>query len=244
MNKLSKNNFKELCKLKQKKYRVQTGKVIIEGKRLIEQLLKNGKKPAEIFLSAPVDFPIAKDIPVWQAAQWQIDKLTDSQNAQTIAALFIPQSLAMPSKYEFVLYLDDIKNPGNLGSIVRTAAAADLDAVVISENSCELFNPKVIRASMGMVFQIPIITKNWNWLQEQSAQIITTSSHDAQNVFQFQPQKPLILVIGSEAFGINSKIENLTNARVKIPTSNKIESLNAAAAAAVTIFTLKNKIRN
>lgn len=244
MSKLSKNHLKQLHKLTQKKYRQQTGKIIIEGKRLLKQLLENNQKPLEIILNGNVDFSLPEDVPVWQAEQWQIDKLTDSQNAQNIAAVFSPSALPLPPDYEFVLYLDDISDPGNLGTIIRTAAAADLDAVVVSENSCEIFNPKVVRASLGMVFQIPILNENWQWLTEQNAQIVSTSSHNADNIFSFQPQKPLILVIGSEAFGINSNIKKLAAARVKIPMSNKIESLNAAAAAAVTIFTLKNKIRS
>ncbi|HCX73653.1 MAG TPA: hypothetical protein DHM37_08040 [Candidatus Cloacimonas sp.] len=242
MNKLSKNHLKELHKLKQKKYRQQTGKIIIEGKRLLKQLLENDQKPLEIIVNGNVDFSLPDDIPIWQAEQWQIDKLTESKNAQNIAAVFSPTTLPLPQNYEFILYLDNIKDPGNLGTIIRTAAAAGLDAVVLSENSCEIFNPKVVRASLGMVFQIPTLSKNWQWLTEQTAQIITTSSHNANDVFSFQPQKPLILVIGSEAFGVNSNIDKLADAKVKIPMSNKIESLNAAAAAAVTIFTLKNRI--
>ncbi|MDO9576972.1 MAG: RNA methyltransferase [Candidatus Cloacimonadales bacterium] len=240
MNIISKAHLKELVKLNQKKFREQ--KVIVEGFRLIEQLIQNGIEIEEIFTSSP---EIINTLPhfdsrIFEVENWQMEKLTSTLHPQNIAAL-VPIKPKPIIEKKFLLYLDDISEPGNLGTIFRTAAAADIDGLVLSPDCCEVYNPKVIRASLGSVFSVPHEIQTHEWLKNQDAKIISTSLTHSQNIYDFKiPEGNKILVLGSEAQGISEEILEISDHNVHIPISSKIESLNVAVAAGILIFHLKN----
>ncbi len=243
MDTLTKEHTKELVKLKQKKYRENAKAVIVEGIRLIDQLQTNGILLQELYVSDPDKYNL-KDFNtnrIFHTELWQIEKIADTKHPQDIAALVQTKTVPIAER-SFLLYLDDIKEPGNLGAIFRTATSAGISGVVLSPDCCEVFNPKVIRASLGTVFSLPIEIHDINWLKQNDAAIIATTLHDSVDLFKaVKPDGNIVLVIGSEAFGIHREIIDLANMKVKIPISNSVESLNAAVAAGIAIFHFTNR---
>ncbi|RLC51243.1 MAG: hypothetical protein DRI23_05415 [Candidatus Cloacimonadota bacterium] len=241
MELISKAHLKELMKLKQKKYRESTSKVLVEGIRLIRQLTENKVPILELLTtSESIDKLQFKADKYFKLEEWQILKLSSTKHPQEMLALL---SIKFPAivNNNFLLYLENIQEPGNLGTIFRTALAAGVDGIILSPDCCELTNPKVIRSSLGSVFSLPSKIETIDWLFKQDSLIISTSSHQAQNIFDiYIPEENKILVLGSEAHGISQKILDASKYRVKIPISNKIESLNVAAAAAISIYHFSN----
>lgn len=246
MKDLTRKDLKELTKLKIKKYRKERNQVIIEGKRAVQQVIDNKIKINKIITSG--ENIITENIPdylkdkIFKISRNDLKKLTSSENPQSILAIIDIPKLEM-IKNNFILYLDGIQDPGNLGTIMRTALAADVDGVILSPKCCELFNPKVIRSSLGAVFTIPTLVKNQQWLIEQNAVKISTVLENAENLFEWNPERnKYILIIGSEATGISKDIIDNSDVKITIPMSNKMESLNAAVSAAICMFEIKQKM--
>ena len=241
MNYISNNHLKELVKLKQKKFREKY--VIVEGHRLIDQLIRNNVEIEEIFITESSNF-ILDSFPqnkIFLIKDWQLQKITSTKNPQEIAALVKTETRKISDR-KFLLYLDDIKEPGNLGAIIRTATSAGICGIILSPECCEIFNPKVIRASLGTVFSFPIEIHDYNWLKEQNAKIIVATLEEAENLYNFKlPSGDIILVIGSEAFGVSREILEIADYKIEIPLNNNVESLNAAVAAGIILYYLKNQ---
>jgi RNA methyltransferase, TrmH family len=241
METLSKNRLKELSKLKQKKYREAEGYTITEGYRLLKHLSDNYVFPEELYISeaesTKYDLKANKTFEVTRA---QLEKLTDTKNPQNIAALLKTDPKKI-TNIRFLLYLDNIKEPGNLGTIFRTASAAEVSGIVLSPECCEAFNPKTIRASLGTVFTMPFEVRPYEWLKGRKSTVISTSLKDAENLFTVEiPKENIVLVVGSEAFGVSENIFRWSDMKVKIPVSEKTESLNVSVATGICIYHLLN----
>ena len=239
---LNNNHVKELTKLHQKKYRTLHKKTIVEGVRLIDQLKDYGINFDELIISNPDQFDSsqysAKQILI--ANEDQMKKITSTKTPQNIAAVI--NTIPIPIKEtQFLLYLDGISDPGNLGTIFRTATAAGVSGIILSPNCCEVYNPKVIRASLGSVFYLPSETHDHNWLKSLNTTIIATTLEDSINIFELDKPASLMLVIGSEAFGVSKEILQLAKHKVKIPIPGNIESINAAVATGIAIYHFINK---
>ena len=240
MNNISNNRIKELAKLKQKKYREKF--VIVEGRRLIDQLIRNSVEIEEILITESSNF-ILDSFPqnkIFLIKDWQLQKITSTKNPQNIAALIKTETIKITDR-KFLLYLDGIKEPGNLGAIIRTVASAGICGIILSPDCCEIFNPKVIRSSLGTIFSFPIEIHDFEWLKEQNAKIVATTLKEAENLYNFKlPSSNIILVIGSEALGVSQEIQKFADYKIRIPLNNNVESLNAAVAAGIIIYYLQN----
>ena len=236
-NELTINHTKELAKLHQKKFRVLHGKTIVEGVRLIDQLKDYGISFDELIISNPDQFDSLQYSArhTFIASQDQMKKITATKTPQNIAAVI--NIIPIPIKEtQFLLYLDGISDPGNLGTIFRTATAAGVSGIILSPDCCEIYNSKVIRASLGSVFHLPSETHDHNWLKSLNTTIIATTLEDSSNIFELRKPASLMLVIGSEAFGVSKEILKLAKHKVKIPIIGNIESINAAVAAGIAIY--------
>lgn len=245
MDGLSKNRVKELAKLHLKKYRELTGKVVIEGIRLIKQIAKYGIEFEEVYVTEENLLPNLKieAKKKYLIKYNQLKKITSTKNPQPIAAL-VDQKYRKLTDKKLILYLDGVKDPGNLGTIIRTAAAIDVSGIVLSPDCCELYNPKVVRASLGSVFYIPLEIHKSNWLRSQNAKIFITAINDAEDISEIKNiTGNIILVIGSEAFGVSDEILTLADQRVRIPISKNIESLNVAVATGIALFQIKLSLK-
>ncbi|HNW99774.1 MAG TPA: RNA methyltransferase [Candidatus Cloacimonadota bacterium] len=244
---LPKNYAKELAKLKQKKFREEEGKVVVEGIRLIEQLLTDGIKPQELItcdenFSGTLPFKGDFSGTIWQTTPSYMEQICDTQQPQTWAAV-MPCTNRNIVENRFVLFLDNIQDPGNLGTIFRTAAAAGISGIVRSTTCCEIFNPKVIRASLGAVFFVPTEIHDSPYVEQFNGTRIAMCMDGEKSIFQYQhKEKNLLLILGSEAHGIQDNILKWADVRLRIPISQAMESLNVSVTAGISIFTLQNQI--
>lgn len=242
IEKLSNTHQKDLVKLKNKKYRKLNGKVLVEGTRLIKQLSDYKIKFEELIVEGEHSktahqYSAEK---LYEATEEQLRRIASTKTPQNIAAVVKTRSIKITDT-KFLLYLDEISDPGNLGAIFRTAAAADISGIILSPGCCDIYNPKVIRASLGAVFYLPSEIHEFAWLQEHRSTIVSTSLKGTEKLFNLEKPDILTLVIGSEAFGVNRKILEISDHQVKIPISGNIESLNAAVAAGIAIYHFVDK---
>jgi TrmH family RNA methyltransferase len=170
----------------------------------------------------------------------EINQLADTENPQPVIGIYaIPEHEI--KDYKLALYLDGIHDPGNLGTVFRTASAFEVDAIFLSPDCCEVWSPKVIRASLGSVFWLPSEVADAAKLAEQKAEKAGLMMNGKVSLKEFNPDKtkPLILVIGSEAHGISHDVLAVLTQTVRIPISQKMESLNAAVSAAIALYEIR-----
>ncbi|MFZ6026343.1 MAG: TrmH family RNA methyltransferase [Chloroflexota bacterium] len=163
---------------------------------------------------------------------------SDTQTPQGILAVAEVQSLPLPEPLDFLLLLDNLRDPGNLGTILRTASAAGVQAVLLSPGSADPYNPKVVRSAMGAHFHLPVRPLGWPAIFEKLAGIPVYAADAAgeRPYTQADFRKPVAIVIGSEAEGVGAEAQQLAQQRLSIPMPGYAESLNAAVAAALLMF--------
>ncbi|MFA5498688.1 MAG: RNA methyltransferase [Candidatus Cloacimonadia bacterium] len=245
---LSKTRLQELRKLHQKKFREERGYVLIEGLRLIRQLIDDGVELTELYIAEGVE-PIdsrwqarLKNTSFFHINEVQRSQLSSTKSPQNIFALVkIPAQKELKGKR--FLYLDRISDPGNLGTIFRTSKAAGLDGIILSPDSCEVFSPKTIRSSLGAVFTMPHVIEDYAQVISRSAQFIVTDVEEGVSLYSFKDVPlPYILVMGSEAEGVSSKFTPRNKISIKIPMNNGVESLNVAVATGLCLYHLNRDI--
>lgn len=239
---ITKNQLKDLKKLTLKKYRNNSDQLLIEGKRIVEQVIANGFFPEIVFIDEEkkeVKSLIEKSKRgiIEYVPFHVISQLTETKSPQEIVAVFRKPKLEFPTKGNFI-YLDNLRDPGNMGTIFRTAAAFNIQGIYISPDSCEVLSPKVIRASLGAVFSIPFKIVELTALDIPDCDIFSTELEGELlgDVTEFK--KNMIIIIGNEAEGISPINRNLATRQITIPVSTQMESLNASVAASITIYNL------
>lgn len=234
---LSKQKISDLAKLKQKKFRQDRRLVVVEGQRLISQLLIYGIKPAELYYVNQPGIAVA-GLDSYELTPQQMQRICESDNPAELAGLFrLPQERRQ--NYKRVLYLDRISDPGNLGTIFRTAAAFGIDGIFLSEDCCEIGSPKVIRASLGAVYKVPFRYVSSGDLGAEHARLIALDMGGATSLSKYQPsQEPEIYILGSEAHGIDPDLLKKADATLRIDMAGEMESLNVAISAAIVCYQL------
>ena len=230
---LSKNNqkVKDACALKLKKVRQEKGLFLMEGIKNLDLALTYGNVKT-IFTS--IGLPkIGKDIETYKVNDEVLRKLAVSENPEGV--VFICETLK-PKKdkkdYHKIVYLDQINDPGNLGTILRTAVAFNYDAVVLSKGSVDLYNEKVIAASKGAIFLIDAFVGD---IEDYKDKQIIVSTLDENSIPLNECKKPndFVLVLGNESHGVSEPIIKIANQLVKIEMNDVIDSLNVAIAGAI-----------
>jgi TrmH family RNA methyltransferase len=163
---------------------------------------------------------------------------SDTVTPQGILAVLPIPECPLPSTIDLALILDRITDPGNLGTILRTALATGVDAVLLIEGSVDAYNPKVVRSAMGAHFHLPIATISVAEIHAYLAglELYLADARAGRSYLEFDWRKPAGLIIGSEASGVQTAIEELAAHRVRIPMPGKTESLNAAVTTAVILY--------
>jgi len=184
---------------------------------------------------------IAKGVDVEPVAENVLQSVTETGTSQGILAVLAldpPDSLQLPAKPDFVLIPDQIRDPGNLGTLLRTAAAAGVQAVFIPPETTDPFAPKVVRAGMGAHFRLPIPSQTWDQLRArvEGMSVILSDAAGEKSCWDVDFTCPIALVIGGEADGASMQARNLATEMVRIPMPGQMESLNAGAAGAVLMY--------
>ncbi|MBI9047457.1 MAG: RNA methyltransferase, partial [Anaerolineaceae bacterium] len=169
-------------------------------------------------------------------------EIADTETPQGLLAIFPAFELMPPSSLDFVLILDNIRDPGNLGTLLRTAKAAGIQAVILTPGTADPFSNKVLRSGMGAQFSLPILTRNWDQISMQFKEalqpplkFIASETH-ANTYWEADLSTPLALIIGSEAHGISTDAIHQADECISIPMPGEIESLNAATAGSILIY--------
>jgi TrmH family RNA methyltransferase len=170
--------------------------------------------------------------------------LSDTETSQGILAVLQLTQLPitnyqLPKEADFILIPDSIRDPGNLGTLIRSADAAGVDAVLIPPETTDPFAPKVVRAGMGAHFRLPIVSMGWEEIQrisESANQRVMVADMEGESCWEVDLRQPLALIVGGEAEGASESARKLASQRIKIPMAGKAESLNAAVAGSVLMF--------
>ena len=227
--------IKEISKLNEKKYRDKLNKYLIEGLHLVTEALKYDIIDTIIIRE---DFSYETNIKHIIVSNEVMKKLSDNPS--------IPKIMAVVNKKEStikgnkILLLDRLQDPGNLGTILRTADSANLKQIILSSDSADPYNPKVVRSTMGAIFRMNIITtdnlaKTLQMIKKHKFEVVATSLDTDKSVYDIKYNKKVI-IIGNEAKGVSKEIQDLADQRVKIPMLGKTESLNASVAASIMIY--------
>ena len=233
--------IKDLARLKDKKYRDEQDIFLVETKHLVLEAFKAGCIK-ELILEANEIFPL--DVPTLYVSKEVLKKISSLDTPSNVMAV-VYKNKEKPKIGEKVLILDGIQDPGNLGTIIRSAVAFNIDTIICSHDTVDVYNPKVVRASQGMIFHIPIIFANTeniiHELKEQDYKIIGTKVTNGHDVRASSIYSHFALVIGNEGQGISKNIEELCDEYLYIKMNENCESLNASVAASILLYEINNK---
>ncbi len=228
------------------KERREAGAFVAEGVRLVEEALA-AEWPFRFVLTgetlsergrALVAELKSHGVETEAVAKGLLQSVGETESSQGILAVLEASHLSLPQSLNFVLIPDQIRDPGNLGTLLRTAAAAGVQAVLLPPETAEPFAPKVVRAGMGAHFRLPILACSWHEIRAHTTgmKIVLGDVEGTTPYWQADFLSPLALIVGGEAEGASQAARDLTSARVSIPMPGRSESLNAAAAGAILMF--------
>lgn len=232
--------IKQTKKLLQKKHRQQS--YLIEGWHLFEEAQQSGQGFRHIFVLEELAERVADQEKVVLVSADVLKELTDSPSPQGIIAEIDMPQLAFPTDYQGkYLILEDVQDPGNLGTIIRTADAAGFDGVFLSEKSADVYNSKTLRSMQGSHFHLPIwrtnIYKICREMQEHNTPVLATTLSKVSVDYKTVPhQESFALVMGNEGQGISAEMTALADQLVHITMPGQAESLNVAVATGILIF--------
>lgn len=238
---LTRNEIKFIKSLQEKKVREQERLFVVEGVKLVEELLLQDALEVEAIYSTP-EFVLktSKTLNVIPIAESDLGRISGLVNPNRVLALVkFPKTKNVDwDSQKNVLVLDEIKDPGNLGTILRTADWFGINTVIASENCVDLYNPKVIQASMGAVYRINYIQNSLaNLLPDlkKSGFKLVGAAMQGKDLYTYSYPEKLALVMGSESHGISEKTNALLNETITIPKFGATESLNVGVAAAIIL---------
>ena len=241
--------IKELVKLQTAKGRKKAGRYLLEGEHLVEEAIKERAQIKLIVVTGNrledyENLLVQTDVQVLVVSQDVFHKLSMTETTQGILAVVeIVKQEILPHKGRLFV-LDAVQDPGNLGTIVRTADAAGFDAVVLGTGTVDLYNDKVLRSMQGSHFHIPVFQANLQEylpkLKEKGVQVAVTALHrDSKDYTILQGAIDVAIVVGNEGQGVSDDVIDLADVVVTIPMFGKAESLNVAIASALLMYKTK-----
>ncbi len=227
------------------KERREANAFVVEGVRLVEEavnsnwgfrfvlydetLSERGQSQVEGLRSRAIDVEmVSPDL---------IKSLSETETPQGIIAVLDIKQLPITNSPDFLLIPDQIRDPGNLGTLLRTAAAAGVRAVLLTPETTDVFAPKVVRAGMGAHFRLPIHSMTWDEIKAITKDVqVFLADMDGQSCWETDLRQPLALIVGSESAGASDEARKLTTKKMSIPMLGNVESLNAGVAGSVLMF--------
>ena len=239
---LDNERVKNYVKLKERKYREKMGLFLVEGMHLVLEAYKKGMIE-ELILEQDEVLPL--NVPTVYVTNEIIHRISTLETPSNVMALCRKKEPEPLGKR--VLLLDEIQDPGNLGTILRSAAAFDIDTVVLGTHTVDLYNPKVIRATQGMFFHINVITQDLkeviSLLKAQEIPVYGTRVEFGEDVrhLQSKDKEAFGLVMGNEGNGVKAEIMDLCDAYLYIEINDNVESLNVAVATSIILYELNRR---
>ncbi len=227
------------------KERRDAGAFVVEGVRLVDEAAKSNWEFQFAFYDdslsergkLQVEDLRVKGVEVEEVSAAVMKSLSETETPQGILAVLKLAQLPIPDLLNFVLIPDLIREPGNLGTLLRSAAAAGVQAVFLPPETTDAFAPKVLRAGMGAHFRLPIHAMSWDEIHEYTKSLqIFLADMDGPSCWETDLRQPLALIIGGEAGGASESAQKLANQKISIPMLGNVESLNAGVAGSVLMF--------
>lgn len=233
--------IKEYIKLQQKKYRDKSGKFIVEGMHLVLEAYKCGILE-EVILEQDEVIPL--DAKIVYVTEEVIKKISTLDHPVPILAL-CKKKEEQEELGSRVLLLDNIQDPGNLGTIIRSAVAFDIDTIVLSEKTVDLYNPKVVRSTQGMLFHTNIIRRNLkeviNELKQKEIPVYGTKVEYGEDARVVRDRKSYALIVGNEGSGVEEELSALCDQNLYIEMNSSVESLNVGVATSILLYELRGE---
>jgi TrmH family RNA methyltransferase len=221
---------------------------VVEGVRLVEEAHASNWRITNTFVSETLSVRGQRIVDEIRRSETQIEvvsenvlrAISDTKSPQGIVAIIELNKLPLPRLLDFVLILDHLSDPGNMGTILRTCAAANVQAVFLTKGCVDVYSPKVLRAGMGAQFRVPIKAVNWDEIRAHihasNLHVFLSSASIGEPYYQVDFQQPLALIIGSESQGVSEIAAQHAESKVMIPMPGGGESLNAAVATGILLF--------
>ena len=230
-------HIKEIKKLNQKKYRDLNNKFIVEGEHIVNEAIKANiveeillLEGNEITYKGKVSFVTIK----------VLKYITELENPSKVIA--VCKKINNVIKGNHILALDNIQDPGNLGTIIRSAVAFNIDTIILSKNTVDLYNSKVLRSTQGMIFNINIVVsdleKEIKELKNKNYKILTTKVDGGKLIKNIEKKEKFVIIIGNEGNGVSEQLQQLSDEYIYIKMNEKCESLNAAIATSIILYEL------
>jgi len=236
---LTKSQIKLITSLKQKKYRQQEGLFVAEGLKTIKELLSSSLKLYHVFTTASFEMDDLEETIITEKELKKISFLTTPNTA--LAVFRIPDATQIKTNH-LMIALDDVRDPGNLGTIIRLCDWFGVVDLVCSTATVDCYNPKVVQATMGSITRVNVSYLNLESFLAESNTEVYGAFMDGENVYKSELPSKGVLVLGNEANGISAAIEALVTKRISIPRFGQLqatESLNVATATAILLSEFK-----
>jgi len=243
----SNDQVKYVKKLSQKKFRDENSEFIIEGIKILKEAIQENAKIKTVYVEETKKDDMFKELPelnnleVVLVSQQAFQEMSDVKTPQGVIAIVEKEDDNTILYDEDVsLMLDDIQDPGNIGTIIRTADSLNIKQIIVSENTADIYNPKVVRSTMGAIFRVNVIyvkslIETISNLKSHGKNIYVTDLNTDSSIYDVN-FKDSVIVIGNEANGVSEEVKKEATQRVKIPMVGKTESLNAAVATSIILY--------
>ncbi len=227
--------------LKDRKGRRESGCFLVEGRKMVEEALASAFDVEAVLVQEGVSFPDGLTMPVYELPAHVLAAVCDTKTPQGIAAVVRMKEQSALGKH--IVVLDGVQDPGNVGTIIRTADAAGLDGVLLSTQCADVFSPKVLRATMGSIFRMNLRTTDdlpgeLTKLREKGYSILSSQLDGTPFYEREKVAEQFALIIGNEGNGVSEQVQQTATHRVRLPMRGGAESLNAAIAAAIMMYEL------
>ena len=239
----------EIKKLKEKKYRTLENKFIVEGFRFVSEALQSefevcivmvSENQTERYKKFTIEEMLQSNTKVYYIKEQLFNTICSTESPQGILAVVINKQTKLEDAYGFYVLVDGVQDPGNLGTLVRTADAAGALGVILLKGTVDVFNEKTLRSTMGSIFHLPVVEfKDLEELQNlmtSGFRLIVSSLEGKKNFYDESLLGKIIIAVGNEGNGVSKEIYALADSKVKIPMPGNAESLNVAIAGSIMMF--------
>lgn len=227
--------------LKDRKGRRESGCFLVEGRKMVEEALASAFDVETVLVQEGMELPDGLTMPVYELPAHVLAAVCDTKTPQGIAAVVRMKEQSALGKH--IVVLDGVQDPGNVGTIIRTADAAGLDGVLLSNQCADVFSPKVLRATMGSIFRTNLRTTDdlpgeLTKLREKGYSILSSQLDGTPFYEREKVAERFALIIGNEGNGVSEQVQQTATHQVRLPMRGGAESLNAAIAAAIMMYEL------